>query len=206
MSTKRSRTLTLLLIMGTAVGTAMGAAPLVSASESGKSPSPAPATIAEPQGPYSGQELRTIKALSEDDVRAYLEGQGMGFAKAAELNRYPGPKHVLELMDALALSVEQGAAVKRSFDAMKATAVTLGRAIVEKETALDGLFARGEIDAKTLQAAVGEIARLQGELRAAHLAAHLETRELLSPQQIARYDELRGYGTNAHAGHGQHRD
>jgi len=202
MSTKRSRVLTLLVLVGTAVG----AAPLVSASESGKSPSPAPATLAEPQGPYSGQELRTIKALSEDDVRAYLEGQGMGFAKAAELNRYPGPKHVLELVDALALSDEQSAAVKRSFDAMKATAVALGRAIVEREATLDGLFARGEIDAKTLQAAVGEIARLQGELRAAHLAAHLETSALLSPQQIARYDELRGYGTGAHPGHGQRRD
>ena len=47
--------------------------------------------------PYAGEEGREIKALSAADVDAYLTGQGMGFAKAAELNGYAGPKHVLEL-------------------------------------------------------------------------------------------------------------
>lgn len=47
--------------------------------------------------PYAGQETREIKALSPDEVAAHLEGRGMGFAKAAELNHYPGPKHVLDL-------------------------------------------------------------------------------------------------------------
>lgn len=167
----------------------------------------APATLAQeaaqapPPGPYAGQESRAIKALSDDDVRAYLEGHGMGFAKAAELNRFPGPKHVLELADALELSDDQKSAVTGSFETMKAKAMALGPAIVEKEAALDGLFARGEIDRKALHEAVSEIARLQGELRAAHLDAHLETRALLSPHQIVRYDELRGYGKGNHAGH-----
>jgi hypothetical protein len=31
-------------------------------------------------------------------------------------------------------------------------------------------------------------------LRAVHLAAHLETRPLLDPEQIATYRRLRGYG------------
>jgi hypothetical protein len=47
--------------------------------------------------PYAGQQSRAIKALSQDEVRQYLEGAGLGYAKAAELNRYPGPMHVLEL-------------------------------------------------------------------------------------------------------------
>ncbi len=43
---------------------------------------------------------------------------------------------------------------------------------------------------------IGELAVLQGRLRAIHLAAHLETTSVLSPAQIARYGELRGYGSS----------
>ncbi len=59
------------------------------------------------QTPYAGQHTREIKALSPPDIESYLAGQGMGLAKAAELNHFPGPKHVLELADALNLSKEQ---------------------------------------------------------------------------------------------------
>ena len=45
--------------------------------------------------PYAGQQARTIKALSDDDLAALRKGEGMGMAKAAELNGYPGPAHVL---------------------------------------------------------------------------------------------------------------
>jgi hypothetical protein len=45
-----------------------------------------------------------------------------------------------------------------------------------------------------LRTIVGDIAELQGELRFTHLNAHLETKKILSPQQVAKYDELRGYG------------
>lgn len=36
--------------------------------------------------PYAGEQLRATKALPDTGVRALLEGQGMGYAKAAELN------------------------------------------------------------------------------------------------------------------------
>src|SRR5215469_14793256 len=52
--------------------------------------------------PYAGQEARTIKALSDDDIAALRKGEGMGMAKAAELNGYPGPVHVLALRTARA--------------------------------------------------------------------------------------------------------
>src|SRR4051794_16460011 len=41
--------------------------------------------------PYAGQQARSIKALSEDDVASLRNGDGMSMAKAAELNSYPGP-------------------------------------------------------------------------------------------------------------------
>jgi hypothetical protein len=45
--------------------------------------------------PYAGQQTRMIKALSDQEVSDYVEGRGMGSSKAAELNHYPGPAHVL---------------------------------------------------------------------------------------------------------------
>jgi len=47
--------------------------------------------------PYAGQEARDIKALAPDEIRALRDGKGMGLAKAAELNGFAGPAHVLEL-------------------------------------------------------------------------------------------------------------
>jgi hypothetical protein len=40
---------------------------------------------------------------------------------------------------------------------------------------------------------VADIAILSGKLRAAHLKAHIAQKEILTPQQISRYDALRGY-------------
>jgi hypothetical protein len=51
-----------------------------------------------PSTPYAGQQHRIIKALSEEEIAALLKGEGLGMAKAAELNGYPGPLHVLTLV------------------------------------------------------------------------------------------------------------
>jgi Spy/CpxP family protein refolding chaperone len=150
--------------------------------------------------PYAGLETRTLKALSEQEVQSYLQGDGMGFALAAELNHYPGPKHVLELAEQLALSPEQRANIERQFTAMQGQAAALGRAIVDREQELDSLFASGTIDSSGLEQAVSDIARLTGELRFVHLRAHLAVKDLLTEHQIGLYDQLRGYG-HGHSGH-----
>jgi hypothetical protein len=143
--------------------------------------------------PYVGQEKREIKALSSEDIEGYLNGHGMGLALAAELNHFPGPKHVLELVKELRLSTEQVDRTKEVYDAMHEQAVSLGREIIEKERSLDNLFANQKIDQKSLSDMTIEIGKLQGELRAVHLIAHLEMKKILSSQQIDRYDILRGY-------------
>ncbi len=163
--------------------------------------------------PKSGTKAELIARL-EDDVRDeaadlldalgdllladLLAGRGAGMALPAELNRYPGPKHVLELADELGLSREQEAETRRLFERMRSEAVPLGEALVAKETELGWLFASGAADEDALRAIVTEAARLRGELRLAHLRYHLVMRRLLSPEQVAAYDAARGYS----AGHG----
>lgn len=148
--------------------------------------------------PYAGQDKRAIKALSESEIADLVAGRGMGLAKAAELNGYPGPMHVLEHAAALGLSDAQRLAVEAARARMAAAAQALGREIVAREAELEAEFAAGRIDAATLKAKTDEIAALMGRLRAVHLAAHLETKPQLTAEQVARYNALRGYsGTDS---------
>lgn len=144
--------------------------------------------------PYAGQQTRTIKALSEHDIAGLRKGEGMGMAKAAELNGYPGPVHVLQLAVQLGLTDAQRRDVQAIFERMSAAAKPLGAELIEREQVLDQLFAKNEITPDRLTTETGAIAELRGRLRAVHLSAHLETRALLNSDQIARYEQLRGYG------------
>ncbi len=123
----------------------------------------------------------------------------MGMALAGELNGYPGPSHVLELRGPLGLSTFQLAAVQASFEHMQAAARPLGAELVERERFLDGGFRAATVTPDRVAADTEAIGMLQGRLRAVHLAAHLEMRDLLTLNQVARYDELRGYGAGSAA-------
>ncbi len=149
--------------------------------------------------PYAGEEARSIKSLSDARVKGYLSGAGMGFAKAAELNHYPGPKHVLELQGALELTPKQIEATKASMTRMKSVAVKLGANIVERERLLNEMFAEGGKSPSEIKMIVDEIAALEGELRFAHLNAHMEMVDILSEAQIRHYDQLRGYSNADHS-------
>jgi Spy/CpxP family protein refolding chaperone len=154
--------------------------------------------------PYAGQQTRGVASLSDDDLQGFLDGRGMGLAKSAELNGHPGPMHVLELEKELKLTAEQRQRVVAAFDRMKAKARALGDAYVKAERAVDQAFKSGAADAAEVAARVAEANRLLGEVRLAHLAAHVEITPLLTPEQRARYAELRGYTTGSAHGHHKH--
>lgn len=161
-------------------------------------------TSAQPASPYTGQGIREIKALSPKEIDDLVQGRGMGLAKPAELNRYPGPLHTLELAGALQLSAEQRNNLQASKARMSARAKALGAKILELERELDAAFAQRTIDQIRLNQLTAQIGAKQGMLRAAHLEAHIETADLLSPEQISRYDTLRGYGRASSARQDRH--
>jgi Spy/CpxP family protein refolding chaperone len=144
--------------------------------------------------PYADQQQRAIKALSEQEISDLAEARGLGLAKAAELNSYPGPLHVLQLAKELELSDAQRTATEALYAEMRDKAQPVGRQIIEAESELDRAFVSGQIDTPRLRDRIRAIAILQGELRAIHLDAHLRQRPLLTAEQIARYNALRGYG------------
>ena len=156
--------------------------------------------------PYAGLETRPVKALSADQIQGYFAGDGMGQALPAELNHYPGPRHVIALAERLGLSAKQLRRIRRIEGNMTKEAVSLGREIVSRERKLDRLFASGSARQETLREAVSEIARLKGELRYTHLKYHPSVKAIVTPDQVALYDRLRGYthsggGKSGHGGH-----
>src|SRR5476649_878558 len=164
-------------------------------------------SAAPPASAYVGQEARDIKSLSPEDTNAYLSGKGMGLAKAAELNGYPGPAHVLELASQLELTSEQRVKSEALFASMESKAIPLGRALVEEERKLDRLFATKLVNPEMLAGSLSEIGSLHARIRGAHLEANLAQAQILTAEQNERYLQLRGYdASGAHTGHGgQHK-
>lgn len=150
--------------------------------------------------PYAGQESRSITSLSPKDIEGLKAGSGTpfgGMALPAELNGYPGPRHVLDLEKELKLSADQKARTEKIFGDMKAAALVLGEKIISTEREMDQSFKGGTITSALLNRKVSESARLYGELRHVHLKAHLAMMDVLSRDQVARYGKLRGYGSKA---------
>lgn len=143
--------------------------------------------------PYAAMQSRTISGLSEQQIDSLRNGKGMGMAMPAELNGYPGPLHTLELASKLKLSDEQVARTKQLYAEMQTQAKADGERVIAAERALDALFAEKKANPENVASASLKIAIAQGELRATHLSYHLVMMDVLSTEQVAAYNQLRGY-------------
>lgn len=86
--------------------------------------------------------------------------------------------------------------MQQMFQEMKSEAVAVGNRLIAEEAELDRLFATRSVTAPTLLAAINAIGQTQAALRKAHLRYHLLTVDVLTPDQLRRYSELRGYGVH----------
>ena len=145
---------------------------------------------------YTGEVDRVIKSLSANDIKDLTLGNGMGLAKAAELNGYPGPKHVLEMQEELLLEKEQLTSIKLIFEEMKSQARSQGKIFISLEKSLNDHFSNATITNDTLESTVKNISEAKNNLRYIHLSAHIKTTEILSKNQIKKYNQLRGYSNN----------
>lgn len=55
------------------------------------------------------------------------------------------------------------------------------------------LFAQKKATTESVSSAVTAAANAQGKLRATHLRYHLAMMDVLTPEQVATYNKLRGY-------------
>jgi hypothetical protein len=142
---------------------------------------------------YAGHEKRTIKSLSPGDIAELTRGGGWGLAKAAELNGVPGPAHLLEMKNAIRLDERQISTLSKIYRRMKSQAIQQGKKLIALEGKLEKHFQNGTITDAILRASLDATAQARKELRYIHLATHLETPDILTKDQIRKYNALRGY-------------
>ena len=135
-----------------------------------------------------------IRGIDPAKIEGYLKGEGLGMALPAELNSYPGPRHVLDLADDLELSETQTEQMQVLFAEMQPQAIELGKQILAEEAELEQAFRDKTIDEDFLLQQLTNVSELEAQLRYVHLRTHLTTVEILSPHQVTLYDSLRGYG------------
>lgn len=139
----------------------------------------------------------SIRSLSAEEIEQIRQGGGASLALPAELNGIPGPSHVLDLTDELALSRDQLAQIQEVYDQFRADVIPAGERYLVALEALEEGFRDRTITGTSLANIVADVSRLEGDLITIHLAAHLETAELLTEEQIATYNQLRGYEVDA---------
>ncbi len=150
------------------------------------------AAAAQEPASSSADQDTAVKSLTERDMRELRDGRGMGAGRVAELNGYPGPRHVLELANELELSDEQIEQTQLAFAEMRSSAVATGAEIIEAERSLDEQFAAQNVDPASVQTALTQIGVMRARLRYVHIEAHMKMREILTDEQIEAYGLLRG--------------
>lgn len=75
---------------------------------------------------------------------------------------------------------------------MRADAIVAGTWFLAAQAALESDLRAGAIVQADLVIRVAELGRLEGELAAVHLVAHLVTATTLTPDQVTTYNELGG--------------
>ncbi len=154
---------------------------------------PAPAQHDHDPSSHAHSRGTEVPSLTDEAVRALRHGDGMGLARAAELNHFPGPRHLLDLASELGLSDDQIRRIRTIHDTMNSQAVTRGEDIIKAESHLADLFASGKPSAREVTRMTGHLGAMRGQLQAIHLLAHIEAARELTPGQISEYDRLRGY-------------
>ena len=144
--------------------------------------------------------MRDIKSLSDKDIQSLQNGTGEAFggmAKLAELNSYPGPRHVLDMASDLQLTDRQRIEIELIYQNMHDRAKGIGAAIIAVEHDMDRAFANKTITQENLKLMLDKSADLYGQLRFVHLSAHLDTMQMLTIEQVQMYDKIRGYDSGS---------
>ena len=126
-----------------------------------------------------------LKALGAAALLPWLSDEGLAEFAAVQARKAAPRLKVL--------TAAQYKTVEALVEAMRAETRPLGEEVIAAEAALDRLFATARATPAAVTEASGASGAARGALRAAHLRYHLQAREALTPEQIGRYEELRGY-------------
>jgi Spy/CpxP family protein refolding chaperone len=138
-----------------------------------------------------GDGHRAAQACATQFEQVVAEGRGFGMAFAADQNGYPGPMHILELRERLALTPDRVARADAMMRAMFEDSRPKSARLREAEARLRRLFAEGVANEAAVKAAVAEVERARSDVRLVHLLTHLRARDLLTDHQRRLYHDAR---------------
>lgn len=125
------------------------------------------------------------------DREGLLKGLGMDLAAIAESNNWPGPKHVLALKNELGLTRDQVKKTEALEKVVASSAGAKGEEIVQAEEELAAMFQSGSASEKAVRTKLEQIGKARAELRFIHLQSHLRMKQILTPDQVKQYTELK---------------
>jgi len=138
-----------------------------------------------------GLGISSAQSVIPPDREGLLKGQGMDLAAIAESNNWPDSRQVLAMKNELGLTRDQ---VKKTEALEKVTgsaAGAKGEEIVQAEEELAAMFQSGEAAEKAVRMKLEQIGKARAELRFIHLQAYLRMKQILTPDQVKQYTELK---------------
>jgi len=91
------------------------------------------------------------------------------------------------------LAADQVTKTQVLLDEMRKASIPTGERLIAAEKALEAAFAAGKVNEPSLRNLLAEAESARTELRFIHLSQHYKTVQFLQPEQIKRYNILRGY-------------
>jgi hypothetical protein len=149
-------------------------------------------TIAKAQSPIdSTLKKSTVKTLTDKQYNALLNGEDLySMGLPAELNHYPSPVKVIKYKTELDLSPIQVNKLTAINKELHRKILEMGVVIIKNERVLDSIFRHNQLNEGSLIFYTNRYGLYQGELRHTILQACLACRELLSQQQIDKFEAL----------------
>lgn len=132
-----------------------------------------------------------VRTLTYNQYQALLKGEANeDMARVAEMNHYPLPEKVLKYKYELDLSPIQVKKLTEAKDYLHRRRLQIGGSIIDTEHMLDSMFRYNKVQNGNLIFYANRYGLYQGELKNAFLQACLSARNLLSRQQMNKYDSL----------------
>lgn len=132
-----------------------------------------------------------VPTLTYQQYNAFLKGEaGEDMARVAEINHYPLPERVLKYKYELDLSPIQVKKLTEAANYLHRRRLQIGGSIIDTEHMLDSMFRYNKAQDGNLIFYTNRYGLYQGELKNAFLQACLSTHNLLSRQQMARFESL----------------
>jgi len=103
---------------------------------------------------------------------------------------YPSPKRVLDLSATLNLTESQRKSVREIYNEMYTRARELGKRIIKIEEELDEAFKAGFVTTQSVNDDTEQIGKLRGKLRGVYLGARIDTKRVLTANQMDMYKKL----------------